>query len=230
MKLSASTVDGVQSRKAFSGVTVLELTMVLAILTATTGLLVHNLAPENMRFAGGGGNQTPAQIVTMSTVKNLRESLVGDGTHSGYWDDMAHNPSYFPAKDRFRYLFEVPDNIPNEYTALKKYNPAIKLGWRGPYFQGTGATYPLVDTGKGFTSAYLPTGGTKTYPVLLDGWGNPLVVQGPFASAVWSTAEVKRTRIVSAGPNGKLETSTLPAYYDSPAVSDDIIVYIFATE
>lgn len=219
-----------KSRRAEAGLTVLEMVVVLAILVATTGLLVYNIAPEGMRFGGAGAGRNPAEIATITTMRTLREAIVGDGSHQGYWDDLGHNAEYFPAKDRFRYLFSVPDNIPSEYQSLQKFSPSRKLGWRGPYFQGTGATFPLVDSGNGFTSAYLPTGGTNTYPTLVDGWGNPLVIQGPFPNTAWTVSQVKRARIVSAGPNGRLETSTDPSTYDTPEESDDILLYIFAEE
>lgn len=103
-------------------------------------------------------------------------------------------------------------------------------GWRGPYIRGTAGTFPsrASASSRGFypdvSSLYLPEYfanhrdasiyGFAGEPALLDPWGSPYVLQVPppqaftnaSVTAVSPETRFAYARLVSAGPDGKIDT------------------------
>ena len=69
------------------------------------------------------------------------------------------------------------------------------------------------------TNGFATTFGTTGDPAMLDAWGSPIIIQ-------WPTGDTTGTyvRLVSAGPNGKIDT----ALTDLPASSrgDDVVLFL----
>lgn len=132
--------------------------------------------------------------VTRQSLSRLRDVV------ALYWADMAALPepdaSVSPARSshaQVRYLFV---NRATEAATLD-HDAVYRRGWRGPYLvHQPGALY-AIDTTNNFTAAY----GEAGDPTVLDGWGRPLVIQ-----YVGKTTDgLHDVRILSAGPNGKID-------------------------
>jgi hypothetical protein len=88
---------------------------------------------------------------------------------------------------------------PASYTMDHSFDPISTKGWRGPYLHNGRGAYPGVQTpaiaaANGFDATYGEVGDST----VLDGWGNPIVIEGTtFANAY----------LVSAGPDGILSTT-----------------------
>lgn len=190
------TPSGVAPR---SGMTSLELVIVFSIGIASS-LVVVPLAAQL-----GDDAQAAATRATLRTLRNVVEDRYGVDLRS----PMGEPPLPYGADGRaanLKYLFVPPATTTQDGTR-----------WNGPYLHRS-AYYPAPTepgpSGKtaaerGFTSHYAAAGD----PTVLDAWGNPVVL---LASANGSAA-----RLVSAGPNGVLETSPDAAGADR---SDDLIL------
>ncbi len=154
---------------------------------------------------------------------------MGDG------DDLGSVPLYI------RDLFVQPTlPLRYQYLVLNGYNSEANLGWNGPYLQHSGARYK-VDTLNNFTPDY----GTDLDPAIKDSWGHPLVLQWPTFSGLTDnqqalTAKWRYGRVVSAGPNGKIDTpltstvsnasSDLDFYPSMAECGDDLVLFINAPD
>ena len=200
------------------GLTLLELTIVLAVLSIMASLLLP---------AVGNFLSQSRSNVTQQSLTQLRDVIA-----ETYWPDNGSLPQpgvfgLLPANGRqnnpqLRYLFVNPtpdSNIqPQTEDDWVSFNPATRVGWRGPYvIQRNNASY-TSNTPPGFleqTSA--ATGVLVQYaeigdPAVLDGWGNPIVIQNPGPTPDGVGQDV---RVVSAGPNGILtmDPGVSSAYY-----------------
>lgn len=168
------------------GLTLLELVVVLIILMALASLvvpLVGNLLGDSRRD------------VTRESLVEMRNVIANT-----YWDDMGKTLPRPGAAGlaagrrdhpQVRYLFINPHRSPED--TVRDYDPAYRLGWRGPYLMNPGFRFPLPNAN--FTDYY----GQEGDPAVIDGWGNPIVIQNP--GLVGPAQDV---RVVSAGPNGIL--------------------------
>ncbi len=156
--------------------------------------------------------------VTQQSLARLRDVIA-----ETYWQDADRNlpqrntsvtpvPSGRLTTPQLRYLFVNP--LTEDTTVT--YNPAYRLGWRGPYLvANTGSVY-TINTAAGFLEQY----GENGDPTVLDGWGNPIVIQNPGILADGG----QDVRLVSAGPNGvvnidpTIPTATLLA---TPSLAGD---------
>lgn len=84
------------------------------------------------------------------------------------------------------------------------FDAIARIGWKGPYLRsGAAGGMYLQDTTRGFGALY----GVNGDPAPLDGWGNPIVLQQPAAASPAAVAgDLSYARLVSAGPNGVIET------------------------
>ncbi|MSU36071.1 MAG: type II secretion system protein [Pedosphaera sp.] len=203
-----------------SGLTLLELAVVLAILSSLSGMVLFNLTTDRMKFAGAGQDKTAPQIATEATMMGIREAVMGSTAGPGYWDDVAHLATLWPFPNLYR-LFQPLLSDPSltigsfgDYQALVKYNPYTRIGWRGPYMQPPNASY-TVNTNKGFTTNYFFP--AVNCPYFLDAWGNSIVLQFPETykttglpldntNPAHNLYNIENCRMVSAGPNGALDT------------------------
>ncbi len=198
-----------------------EMIVVLTILVAVTAGVVALTAPTFTENA-----KDTATTLSLQELKNL---IMGHASQQGYWDDMDEypRPSALAVSSGHRsnhpqlaMLFVNPDS----YTAggdevdTNTFDPATKNGWRkGGYVQQATGTY-TVNVAAGFTALY----GNDGDKAVLDGWGNPIVLQEPTGGT--ATEKIYSARLVSAGPNGILETDGVNAV--PVTTGDDIVLYL----
>jgi len=235
-----------------SGLTLVELVVVVAILAFLAGLVSFNLTPSQMTFGGAGGNKTAGQIATESTMARLKAAMFGSADAPGYWQDMNRDMWFWP---RYAdWLSRPPTDAADVWGAspeaaayfnsLMSYNAVRRVGWRGPYVQFQGEPIPL-DPSRGYT-ARLGGGSGARGPV--DAWGNPIVMQWPSiyeganitdfgdarGNAVMTSFISANSRWVSPGPDGILQTELNLTYLQTYAqflanpvlVGDDVVVWL----
>ena len=151
------------------GLTLLELVVALAIVVATASVAV---------LSSGALLQDSRGDVTRQSLRGLRDVIA-----QTYWQDnasalprpnMAVTITQFPNRQnaaQLRYLFVNPATEDTTVT----YNPAYRLGWRGPYMVANNGAVYSINTAANFTEQY----GENGDPTVLDGWGNPIVIQNP---------------------------------------------------
>lgn len=235
-----------------SGLTLVELVVVVAILACIAGLVSFNLTPSQMTFGGAGGNKTAGHIATASTMGRLKAAMFGSAGAPGYWQDMNRDMWFWP---RYAdWLSRPPTDAANiwgtspeveaYFTSLMSYNAVRRVGWRGPYVQFQGEPIP-VDPARGYMERL--GGGTGARgPV--DAWGNPIVMQWPSSyfgvnitdfegargNADMTSFISANSRWVSPGPDGILQTElnltslqTHADFLSNPAlVGDDVVVWL----
>ena len=212
------------SHRSTNGFTMMELLMTLTIVSAI-GLMV---APMLTRRHDHSTLQ-----VTLQSMGALRQAIMTD-----YRNDMFESLPYpaDPARvqhPQLKYLYDHPlsylaaDPSAVEVTSQWTYDPVTGRGWSGPYVDhasGVRVAYQ-VDAARGFTNAY----GLNGDPAPVDAWGNPIVLQQPVAvGAIHSNTSCNYARLISAGPDGVLQTP-LNVLQPAPAdIGDDLVVYLRA--
>ncbi|MEM9419131.1 MAG: hypothetical protein AAGA25_08810 [Planctomycetota bacterium] len=225
------------------GLTLVELIVVLVVLVALGGLIVPLFSDL------GGEAQDEATRATMSQVA---ETIVGPG---GYVEVMkfARNaadtefigeatglPWPSPAEiaggranhPQLHYLFEQPTDLFDydpSATATQYYDPLNRIGWRGEWLSAVTAT--PYDSGV-FSTTYGEgdgrdgAGDDDLAP--LDGWGNPVVIQLPNVTAgSFTDEEIGHVRLVSAGPDGEIDTPTTVLTPTLTQKDDDVVLYLY---
>jgi len=197
------------------GLTLLELVVTLAIVVATASVAV---------LGSGALLQDSRGDVTRQSLKALRDVIA-----QTYWQDnsltlprpnMAVTITHFPNRQnaaQLRYLFVNPATEDTTVT----YNPAYRLGWRGPYVVANNGSVYTINATANFTEQY----GENGDPAVLDGWGNPIVIQNP---GTWADGS-QDVRLVSAGPNGIVNidptTPTATLLANPNLAGDDAYIY-----
>ncbi len=164
-------------------VSLLELLVVLLILTAVS---IIALPLCSVRVDTPQGKQlSPDEIVTHSTLKVVQAAIAGE---DGVIENLAHAPNALPRRISELLSDKPPEHIERQTPELRRYDPLVRIGWRGPYL--------------------IPTGQSKSgQPAVVDAWGNELELQVDFnEDGVVDREESMYMRIVSAGPNGMVET------------------------
>jgi type II secretory pathway pseudopilin PulG len=168
--------------------TLLELVVVMIILVALASLVV----PLVGNLVGDSRGDVTRQSLT--EIRNVVANM--------YWDDMGKKLPRPGAAGiaagrqnhpQVRYLFFNPNKDPE--TTVRDWDPAYRLGWRGPYLMNPGGRFPEPDP-TNFTDFY----GEADDPAVLDAWGHPIVIQNP--GLVGPAQDV---RLVSAGPDGRID-------------------------
>ncbi|MFO0903833.1 MAG: prepilin-type N-terminal cleavage/methylation domain-containing protein [Pirellulales bacterium] len=211
MELLHTTNVRPQARRR-SGLTLLELVVVVTIVALLAGL--------SLAVVGSLLEDSREQI-TMTTMRQLQMLLV-----NRYAPDMAGLapaaapllvrrglPGPFPgllepatrsSAPQLAFLFVNPTTNDAQAT----FDPIVHRGWRGPYLTPSAACYPGWNEDgqahlRGFTAEFgiaeSAPGVGDGDPAVLDGWGNPIVIQG---------AALVDAQLVSAGPDGDLATSS----------------------
>ncbi|MEL6107307.1 MAG: prepilin-type N-terminal cleavage/methylation domain-containing protein [Planctomycetota bacterium] len=203
------------------GMTLFELLLVLSVLGVVGVLAVPALSRR--------GEQASVET-TMQSMVQLRQAIMGE-----FRDDMfeslpfpvdparlAHPQLKFLYDNPDAYLEADPDSV--EFTKRWSYDPLTGRGWSGPYIDH-GMSVPAryqVNT-NGFTREY----GEDGDPAPVDGWGRPIVLQQPVPAGVaFSSTSVNYARLVSAGPDGILQTPLIVLEPSEAQTGDDLIVYL----
>ncbi|MEM9940588.1 MAG: prepilin-type N-terminal cleavage/methylation domain-containing protein [Planctomycetota bacterium] len=166
------------------GLTLLELMVVLVILIATALIVVPTFNNIEIKTPSGE-SQSPTMIATQATMNTVRQAIAGE---NGVIESLSHKSNALPRALTDLVQEEAPQHMLETAPELKDYDPVAKIGWKGPYLN--------------------PTGQTKTgEPTVVDGWGNELEIQVDFdEDGQVDPTESKYIRVVSAGPNGQIET------------------------
>ena len=184
-----------------SGFTLLELLVVLMILVVVAGIMVA-LFGTTFRDSQAQG--------TLATMAQLREAIIGTPEQPGYQGDTAALPATLTD------LFVQPPPLvspaqPPPYVGV--YDPNTRRGWRGPYIMNSTGNY-VVNAARGFTTDYGQNG-----PTMLDAWGQPIVLQVPVSDPTCA-------RLVSAGPDGIIQTPLATAMPTKAQCGDDIVMFL----
>jgi prepilin-type N-terminal cleavage/methylation domain-containing protein len=219
-----------------SGLTLLEMLVVLVILVATATMIVP--------IVGGFGSKSQ-QVSTRENFARLQELLVNQ-----YKADMGELPrpgslglSANPPRNdhpQLRYLFINPDteNITNT-TGTNFLSARV---WRGPYVLHRGSRLPSTSSSSpdpffGVTpdptvfgiGDVVDSQGNITSPgdpTVIDAWGHPVVIQVP--------SDPTYSRLVSAGPNGKIDTLESVNMPDNTSTAtgrgDDVLFFLYRAD
>lgn len=183
------------------GVTLLELVIVVAILAVLGAMIVPSLSRsvDSSRDAISRGALVQLRTVILDT----------------YYHDHFEQLPYFAGYTQLRSLYVNPN-------PAQLYDPVTRRGWRGPYLLSppNGAGYVLAPS-RGFTALY----GQDGDPAPLDGWGHPIVLQQPILfCGVISPSDLANARLVSAGPNGVIDTPHGVAAPATTQIGDDLVI------
>ena len=206
-----------------TGLTLFELLAVMGILLVLGTLVVP--------VVGSRIGQSRDEV-TRQSLQRLREAIVGT-----YHDDMDGLPRPGEAAmaagradhPQLAYLFVNPETHLDGNSLTRDYDitfdPISRRGWRGPYLLHKGSGFPYTpDVGRGFSTRY----GKAGDPAVLDGWGNPIVLQEPTDTNATAYDRSRHARLVSAGPSGVIDTDPnqlLPADR-----GDDVVLFLWIAE
>ena len=167
-----------------SGLSLLELLVVLAILT-TLSILAIPMFRTSVETVSGE-ERSAAQIATESTMKAIRAAFVGE---QGVLENIGHEPDALPKKVAELLAEKAPEHIQANKPQLATFDPDRQVGWRGPYISTSNGSDPMGN------------------PTVVDAWGNEISVQSDFnRDGKVDPIESKYIRIVSAGPDGEIDT------------------------
>jgi hypothetical protein len=198
----------------------MELMAVLAILIGTAVLVLPRLG--SLRIATISGPKTAEQVGTEATMQQIRNVIMGTPSRPGVWSDVGQRPEFFPRSVSELFVAAPP------HFGMSRFDPSTGIGWRGPYFTNTTGT-------DGFGN-----------PTLVDAWGHVLVIQVDFdgdglvdsdvvdydGDGLADGNEADFARLVSAGPNGIIDTPSNMAkvvpgtQLTLTDCSDDIVLFL----
>ena len=218
----------VRSRKRtgarIRGVSLAELLVVLLILTLLGGILVPLMS----------GSDTEAR--TKATVNSLNE--VRNVIVNRYFPDMNNLMKFsggqpipglpFPSATditsgrsshpQLHFLFESPSDPAADFDRF------TNRGWNGPYLTHSGSRYEVSGS---FDSSFGATGDVS----LVDGWGNAIVIQSPDLTGDGLDAnEIQHSRLLSAGPNGVIDTPDSVLMPTLAQRQDDLVLFVLVAD
>lgn len=200
-------MDELRSKQGF---TLVELVTVIAILSVLAMLVIQNVS-----FVRDEAEHT----VTVTNLQSIRDAFCGSAGSLGYLDDMKYDALYGGTNARVGYLLALP-------AGARTYDLATRRGWHGPYLNNVRPVdntntalrglFPGPDDRRWATDDTFETRGFHTNDnrfvygatndvAMADAWGNPFVLQFPTNDLI-DTNRLRFARVVSAGPNGILET------------------------
>lgn len=202
-------------RAGRDGLTLLELTVVLVIMVALAGVMIPLVGTESARAR---------EDATRSTLTALRAAVIQ------YWNDRVLEGSQRllrpmdPSPDgravnspQLHFLMVNPgewDEFDQKYLPTFRFDSQYRVGWRGPYMREATGFYS-VNVPQGFTTRY----GRDDDAAFLDAWGRPVVIQHP-----GTINGVQDVRLVSAGPDGVIDTDPAVVTDNLLSTGDDIYV------
>ena len=218
------------------GLTLLELLVVLTILISLATIIVPVI---------GTFGRKSQEVATRENMLRLQELITNK-----YQPDMNRElprPNLtLPGSIRvdhpqLRYLFVNPDT--EDITTTPGATLLSARRWQGPYVKHSGARYATsvsnTSVSVTFSAAYgvgdLAAGtasGTMSGfggdPTILDAWGKPVVIQEPSTHGAFTPDATDKTyaRLVSAGPNGAIDTPLTVLMPTPEQRGDDILIFL----
>ena len=198
-------------RKPQSGLTLVELLVVLVVLAALGGILSVTLSDGASLTGTDGIERTDEEIATRATMTEVRDAMMATSlSEPGYFQDTGSLPE------------RLGGLISQSVAGEGDFDPARKRGWRGPYVYDTGSPYENYVESDG--SDNFDDDGGNPYgqagdPAILDAWGKPLILQ---------ESANDDARLVSAGPNRVLETD--PDSSVDANRGDDLILFLLSSD
>ena len=173
-----------QQRPNRRAMTLLELMVVLMILIAVAAIVIPSFSDIKVATPTGE-RKSPTEVATEATMLTVREAITGQ---EGVIETLSHCKDAMPISVDELVQEKAPPRVAERNPELIDYDPVNRIGWRGPYVSPTGR-------------------GQMGEPTIVDGWGNPLQMQADFdKDGTVDATESKFMRVVSAGPNGEIET------------------------
>jgi type II secretory pathway pseudopilin PulG len=222
--------------------TLLELLIVLTILVALGTLIVPTisyLGKRSQRLATRENLCRIQELIVDRYLVDMEElprpvvdPTSGDVLEPG---SVSGNRANHP---QLRYLFVNPDMTydSDDYNDQNKGEILSVRSWKGPYLLHTGGNFDFDDAdADNFGVIY----GEPGDPVILDAWGHPIVLQQPTETPAGYTdpddilrIQKMHVRLVSAGPDGELDTPPEALRPDDTSVAgvgrdDDLVVFLF---
>ena len=192
------------------GFTLVEMVTVVGILAVLALLVIQNVS-----FVRDDTEKT----VTLTNLQAARDAFCGSGSTLGYLNDMSFDAVHSGTNTHVGYLLKQPPDS-------RAYDLVTRRGWHGPYLQNT----RLVDNTNLELRGYFPATNDRRWTLddtfgergfytndnrviygatnelaMADPWGNPIVLQFP-TNELTAEEKMRFARLVSAGPNGKLDT------------------------
>jgi type II secretory pathway pseudopilin PulG len=196
-----------------SGMTLLEITVVLLILIALAGMVV-----PYVNITSG----TATCQATDATLQAVKQAIMGGKAGPGYYaDTLGAYPKASQASTdtayNLKYLFEQ--------GSWDVYNPKTGVGWRGPYLSTGGlvsgtplhSSFGTVFDSSSPEAIAIPAHvhvniTTDTGSQAFDAWHRPIVLQVPYYDADGAGSDdiaryhLENARLVSAGPGSGLRS------------------------
>lgn len=204
LKLNSRTLQ----KRDLAGFTLLEVIIVVAILLIVAGIAV---------FRGAATVESAYQTVTATNLREIQNAILGKLGAPGFRDDVGEIPGMIED------LLTIPQ-FTMTGVAVAPFDPSTGRGWNGPYISNSTGIYNM--NGAGFTSDYGRNGGRA----ILDPWRRPIILQIPTTPGLAHHDRIQYSRLVSAGPNGIIDTPPgmqAPDVTNPAHVDDDLILYLF---
>jgi len=210
-----------------AGVTLIELSVVLAILVA----LASVIAP---RFQNTG--KYSQCVATDTTMIAIRDAILG-GVSAGYYSDVGQYP-HFDNGDLSQPAASLSDLFVMP-AGFHTYNPATRRGWRGPYLLGGVSCQAIANAVNANTTTIDPlnicnlsstpvnpyTVVLDSFPVLSATGGATLLSGSPIVMMQDSGGNYF---LVSAGPNSVLQTGSHNVQTRSTLIDDRVLYLNFS--
>lgn len=205
----------------WAGFTTVELAAVILVLSLAAGLAMSAI---------GGADTQSARTATLGVLRQVRDALVGVDTGRAtkvpcFVDDVGRLPRIdrTGAGDRAYSLSELLDG-----RGVPAYQPEQQRGWRGPYLTAPVVPFGTPDLDLGLVPPQWLHYGQPGDAAVLDGFGRPVLLQVPCTAANGrpDDDDERHARVVSAGPNGRIETPVAARFPSLAACGDDLVVYL----
>jgi hypothetical protein len=200
-----------------TGFSLVELLVVVSILIVLASFVIPNVT------AIGEDSKVSAGQIALGVI---REAITGTPGNPGFLNDMKPVLGYRVADLRVHDLLSA-----SSCTNCSAFNPFSGRGWRGPYINNVQPVWNIsiqraglfpaaydrrFDSDSTFRDRKFYYDAAHSYygaagdNAMADPWGNPIVIQVPpaeeFTNVVSDAKRFRYARLVSAGPDGVLDT------------------------
>lgn len=214
-------------RRWAAAFTMFELAAVVVVLTVVAGLAMS---------AAGDATTQASRTVTMSTMRTVRDAIVGIATGR----EGRVSPCFLQDLGRLPRVEETPPRVyayslgpllggmTSLGVPLPAFDPVTQRGWRGPYLIAPTPRFGSLGIDLGPEPLQWTTYVQADDLVVLDGYGRPLLLQVPddLADGIRNADDERHARLVSAGPDGRIDTPLVERYPSLSQCGDDLVLYL----